>query len=68
MNFVIRRFDYPWWIASEGHTSAHVPHSVHISVDRILITFRDCANWAFIDTSTASDTIVTNYVSHCSKS
>ena len=31
MNFVIRRFDYPWWIASEGHTSAHVPHSVHIS-------------------------------------
>ena len=33
-------------------------------VDRILITFRDCANWTFIDTSTASDTIVTNYVSH----
>lgn len=23
--------DYPRWIASEGQTSAHVPHSVHAS-------------------------------------
>ena len=27
----IRRTDYPKWIASEGQTSEHVPHSVHIS-------------------------------------
>ncbi len=35
-----------------------------LRVDRILFTFRDSANGAFIDASAASDAIVTNYVSH----
>ena len=47
--------------------SAGTALGAHFGVDRILVTFRDCANGAFIDTSAASDTIVTNYVSHCVK-
>ena len=33
-------------------------------VDRILVTFRDSAYWTLVDASAASNTIVTNYVSH----
>ena len=47
--------------------SAGTALGAHFGVDRILVTFRDCANGTFIDTSAASDTIVTNYVSHCVK-
>lgn len=35
-------------------------------VDRILVTFRDSAYRTLVDTSSASNTIVTNYVSHFS--
>ncbi len=36
----------------------------HVWVDRILLALRDSSSWALINTCTASDTIVTNYVSH----
>ena len=33
-------------------------------VDRILVTFRDCAYRTLVNASSASDAVVTNYVSH----
>ena len=47
-----------------ANISASATLSALLGVDRVLFTFRDCTNGAFVNTSTASDTIVTNYVSH----
>ena len=44
--------------------SACTTFCAHIRIDRILFSFRDSANRALVDTCTACDTIVTNYVSH----
>ena len=38
--------------------------SAHVRIDRILFSLWDCANRALVNTCTACDTIVTNYVSH----
>lgn len=47
-----------------AYISACAALCADICVDRILVALRDCARGTLIDTSTASDTIVTNYVSH----
>ncbi len=35
-----------------------------LRVNRVDIALRDSVLWAFADTSTASDTVIANYVSH----
>ena len=35
-----------------------------VRIDRILLALRDCSCGAFVDTSTASDAVVANYISH----
>lgn len=47
-----------------AYISAGAALGAGVSVNRILVALRDCARGTLIDTSTASDTIVTNYVSH----
>ena len=44
--------------------SASAALCANIGIDRILFAFRDCARRTLVNTCTASDAVVTNYVSH----
>lgn len=44
--------------------SASAALSAGIRVDGVDVTLGDCSYRAFVNTCTASDTVVTNYVSH----
>ena len=47
-----------------ANRSASTALCAEIGVDRILLAFGDCANRALINTCTASNAVVTNYVCH----
>ena len=47
-----------------ANISACAALCAHIGVDRILFAFRDSARRTLVNTCTASDAVVTNYVSH----
>ena len=46
------------------NTCASTALCAEIGIDRILLTLRNCLNGALTLTSTACDTIITNYVCH----
>jgi hypothetical protein len=46
------------------YTCTSTALSAQIGIDRILLTLRNCLNGALTLTSTASDTVVTNYICH----
>lgn len=57
-----------WDCLVRANRSASTALCAQIGVNRILLAFRDCAYRALINTCTASDAVVTNYVCHSFKS